>query len=169
MDPTRLSAIRQRPCRHRLDDRFRREVRAVRLSRQPAPESLRAGQVVDAQHVMVEVNTVFEQLTSVLSKIDPAKLNETLGAIASAVNGRGEKIGQMLSDLDSYLAKIEPSLPALSHDLEAPPTYCVHTPMRRPDSSRSPTTARGSATLCRPGTESRRGPGQRDRPGRRRQ
>ena len=87
----------------------------------PSPESLRAGQVVDAQHVMVEVNTVFEQLTSVLSKVDPAKLNETLGAIASAVNGRGEKIGQMLSDLDSYLAKIEPSLPALSHDLEAAP------------------------------------------------
>ena len=87
----------------------------------PSPESLRAGQVVDAQHVMVEVNTVFEQLTSVLSKVDPAKLNETLGAIASAVNGRGEKIGQMLSDLDSYLAKIEPSLPALSRDLEAAP------------------------------------------------
>ena len=66
-------------------------------------------------------NTVFENLTSVLSKIDPPKLNETLGAIASAVNGRGEKIGQMLTDLDAYLAKIEPSLPALSHDLEVAP------------------------------------------------
>ena len=70
---------------------------------------------------MVEINTVFEKLTSVLSKIEPAKLNETLGAIASAVNGRGEKIGQMLTDLDAYLAKIEPSLPALSHDLEVAP------------------------------------------------
>jgi phospholipid/cholesterol/gamma-HCH transport system substrate-binding protein len=87
----------------------------------PSPESLRAGQVIDAQHVMVEINTVFEQLTSVLSKIEPAKLNETLGAIASAVNGRGQKIGQMLTDLDSFLAKLEPSLPALNHDLEAAP------------------------------------------------
>ena len=87
----------------------------------PSAESLRAGQVLDAQHVMVEVNTVFEELTSVLSKIEPAKLNETLGAIASAVNGRGEKIGQMLTDLDAYLAKMEPSLPALSHDLEVAP------------------------------------------------
>jgi virulence factor Mce-like protein len=87
----------------------------------PSPESLRAGQVLNAQHVMVEINTVFEELTSVLSKIDPPKLNEALGGIASAVNGRGEKIGQMLTDLDSYLAKIEPSLPALNHDLETAP------------------------------------------------
>jgi phospholipid/cholesterol/gamma-HCH transport system substrate-binding protein len=87
----------------------------------PSPESLRAGQVLAANHVMVEINTVFENLTSVLSSIDPPKLNETLGAIASSVNGRGEKIGQMLTDLDAYLAKIEPSLPALSHDLETAP------------------------------------------------
>jgi phospholipid/cholesterol/gamma-HCH transport system substrate-binding protein len=87
----------------------------------PSPESLRPGQVVDAQHVMVEVNTVFEQLTSVLSSIEPAKLNETLGAIAAATSGRGEKFGQTLVDLDAYLAKLEPSLPALSHDLEVAP------------------------------------------------
>ena len=87
----------------------------------PSAESLRAGQVVDAQHVMVEVNTVFEELTSVLSKIEPAKLNETLGAIGSALSGRGEKLGQMLSDLDSYLAQVEPSLSALSHDLDVAP------------------------------------------------
>jgi phospholipid/cholesterol/gamma-HCH transport system substrate-binding protein len=87
----------------------------------PSPDSLREGQVLAAQHVMVEINTVFENLTSVLSRVDPPKLNETLGAIAAAANGRGEKIGQMLSDLDAYLAKIEPSLPALSHDLEAAP------------------------------------------------
>jgi virulence factor Mce-like protein len=87
----------------------------------PSPESLHAGQTVNADHVMVEVNTVFEQLTSVLSKVQPAKLNETLGAIASALSGRGEKAGQMLTDLDSYLARMEPSLPALGHDLATAP------------------------------------------------
>ncbi|MCV7260187.1 MCE family protein [Mycobacterium shimoidei] len=84
----------------------------------PSPQPLRAGQVLDAQHVMVEINTVFEQLTKVLAKIDPAKLNETLGALAKAVSGRGAKIGQALSDLESFLAKLDPALPALSHDLE---------------------------------------------------
>jgi ABC-type transporter Mla subunit MlaD len=87
----------------------------------PSPKPLQAGAVLQNKDVTVEINTVFQQLTSLLSSVDPAKLNETLGAIASAVNGRGHKIGQMLSDLDSFLAKQEPSLPALSHDLETLP------------------------------------------------
>ncbi len=53
-----------------------------------------------------------------LDRIDPAKLNETLGAIAKAFSGRGEKFGQALSDLDSFLKKLDPSLSALSHDIE---------------------------------------------------
>ncbi len=87
----------------------------------PSPQSLKAGAVLQNKDVTIEINTVFQQLTSLLSTIDPAKLNETLGAIASAVNGRGHKIGQMLSDLDSFLATQDPSLPALSHDLEVLP------------------------------------------------
>jgi virulence factor Mce-like protein len=86
---------------------------------QPSPKHLHAGQVLEGKHVTVEINTVFQQLTSVLSKIEPVKLNQTLGAIAAAVNDRGHKIGQMLSDLDSFLATQDPSLPALSHDIEA--------------------------------------------------
>ena len=85
----------------------------------PSPQRLRAGQVLDAGRVTVEINTVFAELTSVLAKIDPAKLNETLGAIATAVNGRGGRLGQTVSDLNAFLAKIEPSLPNLSHDIAA--------------------------------------------------
>jgi phospholipid/cholesterol/gamma-HCH transport system substrate-binding protein len=85
----------------------------------PSPEKLHEGQVIQGQHVTVEINTVFQRLVQVLDRIDPAKLNETLGAIASAFNGRGEKIGQTLSDFNAFLAKIEPSLPNLAHDIEA--------------------------------------------------
>jgi phospholipid/cholesterol/gamma-HCH transport system substrate-binding protein len=88
----------------------------------PSSQSVQPGQVLDAGHVTVEFNTIFEQLTSVLSRIQPEKLNETLGAIATALDGRGEKIGQALSDLDVLLAKLEPSLPNLSHDLQDAPT-----------------------------------------------
>ncbi|WP_243858695.1 MCE family protein [Mycobacterium sp. DL440] len=88
----------------------------------PSSQTMSAGQVLDAARVTVEVNTVFEQLTAVLSTIDPAKLNQTLGAIASAIDGRGQTIGQMLVDLDTYLATLEPGLPALSHDLATAPT-----------------------------------------------
>jgi phospholipid/cholesterol/gamma-HCH transport system substrate-binding protein len=93
----------------------------VQLNAPPDPsgEKLREGQVIQSQHVTVEINTVFQRLVTVLDKIDPTKLNETLGAIATAFNGRGEKFGQTLVDFNALLAKIEPSLPNLSHDIEA--------------------------------------------------
>jgi phospholipid/cholesterol/gamma-HCH transport system substrate-binding protein len=93
----------------------------------PSPQQLRPGQVIQSQHVMVEINTVFQQLVQVLDKIDPVKLNQTLGAIAKAFNGRGEKFGRTLTDFNAFLAKIEPSLPYLSHDLEsAVPTLSAY-------------------------------------------
>ncbi len=88
---------------------------------EPSAERLHGGQTLQGEHVMVEINTVFQQLVSVLAQIDPAKLNESLGALAKAFSGRGAKLGQSLSDLDSFLAKLEPSLPALSHDLAVLP------------------------------------------------
>jgi len=87
----------------------------------PSANAVQPGQVVDAEHVTVEINTVFEQLVNVLDKIDPAKLNETLGAIGKAFNGRGEKIGQTLSDFDHLLAKLDPSLPNLEHEMQGLP------------------------------------------------
>ena len=84
----------------------------------PSPQRLHAGQVIQGHRVMVEANTVFERLVAVLDKIDPAKLNQTLGAIAAALNDNGERLGQSLSDLNALLGTLEPSLPNLSHDIE---------------------------------------------------
>ena len=84
---------------------------------EPSARPLHAGEVLDSQHVTVEINTVFKQLTAVLGKLDPAKLNETLGAVSQALSGRGEKLGQAFSDLDSFLAKFNPTIPALSRDI----------------------------------------------------
>lgn len=87
----------------------------------PSPQALRAGQVLDAGHVTVEINTVFEQLSTVLQKIEPTKLNETLGALSTAVDGRGDQIGQMLADFNGFLAEIDPSLPTMEHELTVVP------------------------------------------------
>lgn len=86
--------------------------------RDPSPQTMHAGQVLEGDHVTVEINTVFQQLTRVLDKIDPAKLNETLGAMSEAFAGRGEKFGQSLSDFEALLDKLEPSLPNMSRDIE---------------------------------------------------
>jgi phospholipid/cholesterol/gamma-HCH transport system substrate-binding protein len=88
---------------------------------EPAEQSVHAGQTFESKHVTVETNTVFEQLTSVLAKIEPAKLNETLGALSSAMNGRGHEIGQIIGDFDALLAKLEPSRGNLEHDLAVAP------------------------------------------------
>ncbi len=93
----------------------------------PSPQRLHEGQVIQSQHVVVEINTVFQQLTQVLDKIDPVKLNQTLGAISKAFNGRGEKLGKTITDFNAFLAKIEPSLPNLSHDIEtAVPVFTAY-------------------------------------------
>src|ERR1700712_3336142 len=87
----------------------------------PARQQLQPGQVLSGQHVLVETNTVFQQLTTLLGKIDPTKLNETLSALSEGLSGRGEQLGKTFTDLDELLAKIEPSLPNLSRDIEAVP------------------------------------------------
>ncbi|MEZ0366873.1 MCE family protein [Mycobacterium sp. pUA109] len=93
----------------------------------PSPKRMYAGQILDGEHVTVEINTVFQQLTRVLNKIDPMKLNETLGAISTAFNGRGQQIGQALTDFDKFLAAIEPSLPQLETETATmPPVFSAY-------------------------------------------
>ncbi|MCE5287813.1 MAG: MCE family protein, partial [Nocardiaceae bacterium] len=93
----------------------------------PSPETLRGHQVLQGEHVTVEINTVFQQLVNVLDAVDPAKLNETLGAIAQAFDGRGEKLGQTAVDLNALLAKLEPSLPTLAHEIQtAVPVFTAY-------------------------------------------
>ncbi|MDQ1321557.1 MAG: phospholipid/cholesterol/gamma-HCH transport system substrate-binding protein [Actinomycetota bacterium] len=89
----------------------------------PSAEPIRAETVIrGGDKVTVELNTVFQQLVSVLSKVEPAKLNQTLGALAKSLNGRGEKFGQTLVDLDGALAKLNPALANLNDELVLAPT-----------------------------------------------
>ncbi|MGW0173682.1 MCE family protein [Rhodococcus sp. NPDC003322] len=88
----------------------------------PSPAPMEAGQVLEAERVTVEINTVFEQLTTVLDQIEPEKLNTTLGAIASATNGRGKQLGETVTELNAFLATLEPGLPALRNDIALAPT-----------------------------------------------
>jgi virulence factor Mce-like protein len=88
----------------------------------PSTQTMRPGQVIASEHVMVEVNTVFEQLTSVLSTIRPEQLNQTLSALSSALSGRSREIGKTISDLNGTLAALEPSFDNLRHDVAVAPT-----------------------------------------------
>ncbi|KKF01310.1 MCE family protein [Mycolicibacterium obuense] len=87
----------------------------------PSTDTMHPGQVLDARHVTVEINTVFEQLVTVLREVQPEKLNETLGALAQAFDGRGDKLGQTMTDFDDLLVKLNPSLPALRREMAVAP------------------------------------------------
>ncbi|SHG05977.1 virulence factor Mce family protein [Jatrophihabitans endophyticus] len=66
----------------------------------------------------LEAQTVFDHLFPVLTAVRPADLNATLTALATALNGRGEKLGRTLVDLDTYLKGLNPHTKALVDDLK---------------------------------------------------
>jgi phospholipid/cholesterol/gamma-HCH transport system substrate-binding protein len=84
----------------------------------PSSTSLRPGATVTAESVALEVNTVFENLTRLLGKIDPVNLNATLSAIGEGLRGNGDNFGQGLVELDQYLEQLNPKLPTLQENFQ---------------------------------------------------
>lgn len=74
----------------------------------PSPERLASGAVVRSRNVSIEVNTVFQNLVDVLNKVDTAKLNAVLSALAEGFRGKGEGLGEMITDLNQVLEKVNP-------------------------------------------------------------
>jgi phospholipid/cholesterol/gamma-HCH transport system substrate-binding protein len=90
---------------------------ALQVPAHPASRSIRAGDVIAESHVSIEVEKVLSDIYPLLRTVQPAQLNYTLTAIANALEGRGEQIGQSLVNLDSYLKRMNPQLPLLVDDL----------------------------------------------------
>jgi len=65
----------------------------------------------------VEVQSVLNNLYPLLRALQPAELNYTLNALATALDGKGEQLGQTIVTLKNYLARINPQVPALVDDL----------------------------------------------------
>ncbi len=78
-----------------------------------------AGDVIAADHVTVEVDEAFTHLTGVLDAARPGAVSQALTAVAGAVNGRGEVIGDLITQIDAYLASFNPSLTTLSADIRS--------------------------------------------------
>jgi phospholipid/cholesterol/gamma-HCH transport system substrate-binding protein len=85
----------------------------------PSPERLAAGTVIQSQNVSTEVNTVFQNLTDVLDKIDPAKLNAVLSAFAQGLRGQGDQIGQGITDANQVLTALNARSDTIRTDWQA--------------------------------------------------
>lgn len=85
----------------------------------PSQQRLAAGQVIRSRNVTVEANTVFQNVVDVLDKIDPAKLNSTLSALADGVRGQGERIGEATTDANQVLLELNPRHQTITADLRS--------------------------------------------------
>jgi phospholipid/cholesterol/gamma-HCH transport system substrate-binding protein len=85
-----------------------------------ATRPIRRGDVIrrDQTTVGIEVEKVLNDALPLLQALEPADLNATLNALATALEGRGAELGRTLVRLDGYLKKFNPQLPTLVDDLK---------------------------------------------------
>jgi phospholipid/cholesterol/gamma-HCH transport system substrate-binding protein len=85
----------------------------------PSTKSLSNGDVIPAArvHTNVELQKILTDLFPLLRSIRPADLSSTLYALATALRGRGNELGETMEKLDSYLTTMNVHLPTLQQDL----------------------------------------------------
>jgi len=83
----------------------------------PAARPIASGDEITRTDVSIEVEQVLSDLYPLLTTVQPGDINMTLNAIATALEGRGAKLGENIEVLDGYLKRINPQIPALVADL----------------------------------------------------
>jgi len=82
-----------------------------------AGNPISAGGHISETQQPIEVQSVLNNLYPLLRALQPAELNYTLNALATALEGKGEQLGQTIVTLKDYLTRINPQVPALVNDL----------------------------------------------------
>ena len=87
-------------------------------SAQSSARPIRAGDVItqDRTRVGIELQQLMNDLLPLLRTVQPGKLNATLSAFATALEGRGDRIGDNLTRVEDYLHRLNPHLPSLTED-----------------------------------------------------
>lgn len=96
---------------------FGRKFVSLQWPENPSATPIFEHQRIDGTSVTVEINDAFASLLSVLHEIDPQKVSSTLTAASVAIDGRGQKFGDILAKVDRYLAEFNNSIPTLQRDI----------------------------------------------------
>ncbi|SDL82310.1 MCE family protein [Streptomyces wuyuanensis] len=85
----------------------------------PTGRPIRAGDVItqDRTEVGIELQQLLNDLLPLLRTVRPAELNATLTAFATALEGRGDRIGANLTRVETYLRAFNPHMPSLKEDI----------------------------------------------------
>ena len=90
---------------------------SLEIPEDPSPEHLTADDVIERTVISTEVEQVLSDLYPLLRTVQPAQLNMMLTALSTALEGRGEQLGENLETVDAYLKRFNPQIPALVEDL----------------------------------------------------
>ncbi|KKW65819.1 MCE family protein [Mycolicibacterium elephantis] len=85
----------------------------------PVPRRLSAGAVLRSRNVTTEVNTVFENLVNVLRQVEPSRLNAVLTAIAEAVRGKGQVLGEAITGSAQVLSVLNVRSDMIRQDFQS--------------------------------------------------
>lgn len=87
---------------------------------QPSSTRLAEGDVItqDRSSTAIELERVLDNLMPLLQAIKPAKLNATLSAFSTALEGRGDRLGNNLELVNQYFTRLNPELPTIQSDLK---------------------------------------------------
>ncbi|MGW3467532.1 MCE family protein [Saccharopolyspora sp. NPDC000995] len=93
---------------------------ALELPEQASTRPLASGDVIepDRTRAGIELEQVLADTMPVLQAIHPDDLAVTLNALDQALSGRGKPLGETLSQLNTYLDGLNPSVPVLRENLK---------------------------------------------------
>ncbi|MFI0404621.1 MCE family protein [Actinomadura sp. 3N508] len=96
---------------------------------------IEAGDVIseDRSENAVELSEVLNHTMDLLNAVQPAKLSATLNAMATALQQRGDQIGRTFEQLDAFLRKLNPEVPALTRNLAELAEFSRHASDAAPD------------------------------------
>jgi virulence factor Mce-like protein len=85
----------------------------------PATQHIAAGDIIkiDESKVAIETDQVFNDLLPILRKLQPVKLNAALNAMATALQERGNALGNNLSVSDQYFSGLNPDISTINYDI----------------------------------------------------
>jgi virulence factor Mce-like protein len=96
-------------------ERFVSLVAPANASSQPLADGAVIGQ--DRTKDAIELQKVIDDLLPLLQAVPPQDLSYTLGAVADALRGRGNRLGQNLASVGTYVGQINTVLPQLEADI----------------------------------------------------
>lgn len=85
----------------------------------PDPERLAAGDVIkqDQTQETLEFQQALDDIDGLVKALGPADLNTALSAMAQALDGRGEQLGQTIDLANSLAARVNANMPQIRADL----------------------------------------------------